>query len=303
MDEMAFHKPVLVNEVIELLGFKKFAHSKVEGKFIDATLGLGGYEFFLKDFNLSILGIDVDAESLSLAKKKLAKAGLSKNIIFERANFRNISEVAKMYGFVDVDMVLFDLGVSSYQIENFEYGLSFKYTNAPLDMRIDRQTNLVSAKDILNFFDAARLQDIFKLTLSKKIARVLALEIIKKRRERKFEKIGDLLEIVNKVVKKNNNKLHPATKVFLALRMVVNSELENLREALPLSFELLKEGGRLGVISFHSGEDRIVKNFFIGLKKDNKGIILNKKPIVPSTNEVLENPRSRSAKLRVIEKI
>ncbi len=303
MDEKAFHKPVLVSEVIKLLGFKKFAHSKTKGKFIDATVGLGGYELFLKDFNLKILGLDVDDRTLAIAKERLAKAGLLKNIIFEKANFRNISGAAEKNGFVDADIILFDLGVSSYQLDSPDYGLSFKYPKASLDMRIDRQTNLVCAKDILNFFDVGKLQDVFKLTLSKKDAYILAREIAVKRQEKKFETIEDLLEVVDRTIKKREGKLHPATKVFLALRMVVNSELENLKEALPLSFELLKKGGRLGVISFHSGEDRIVKNFFAELKKDKKGKVLTKKPIVPRAAEVLENPRSRSAKLRVVEKI
>ncbi len=303
MFEKGFHKPVLVDEVIEFLGFKKFAHSKTKGKFIDATLGLGGYELFLENFKLKILGIDVDEKSISIAKERLKKAGIVKDIVFEKANFRNISEVAKKHGFINSDIILFDLGVSSYQLESPSYGLSFKYPKAALDMRLDRQNNLVCARDILNFFDVGKLRSVFKLTLSDKDAYLLAREIVRERQENKFNTVGDLLKVVARVIRERDKRLNPATKVFLALRMVVNSEIENLKEALPLSFELLKRGGRLGVISFHSGEDRVVKKIFFDLEKEKKGKILIRKPVFPSTNEVLENPRSRSARLRIIEKI
>lgn len=302
MEGVAFHKPVLVDEVLNFLDLKKFAHSNIKGKFIDATLGLGGYEMSLQGFNLKILGIDADSKSLSLAKERLVLAGF-KDIIFERANFKDIVKIAQECGFTGADAILFDLGVSSYQFENPEYGLSFRHPNAVLDMRIDKENNAVCAKDILNFFDVNSLKKVFELTLSKRHSRLLAAEVVRRRQVESFRLVDDLLKVVERVVNKKYKKLHPATLAFLALRMVVNSELENLKEGISGAFELLKKGGRLGVISFHSGEDRVVKGFFYGLARNNFGEILTKKPIVPLPSEVLKNPRSRSAKLRVIQKL
>ncbi len=304
------HEPVLLDEVVRYLRVEKIAHLKKDGLIIDATLGLGGHSIAICAKGASVLGIEADSKSLEVARinfeKACPSADVKKNIWRKyklvHGNFKDIDKIAKKFGFENVDGILFDLGLSSYQLTLGNRGFSFANSEAFLDMRIDPQSQLVKASDLLNFLDEKKLRIVFSRVLDLKTARLISKSVIRERKYKKIEKVGDFLEIVNKVVPKTRD-INKATLPFLALRIAVNSEFENLKEALPKAFALLKKGGRLVVISFHSGEDRIVKNFFKEAFKKGSAKILTKKPIVPSDAEIKSNPASRSAKMRVLEKL
>ncbi|BCX14822.1 MAG: ribosomal RNA small subunit methyltransferase H [Patescibacteria group bacterium] len=296
------HKPVLAKEIISFLDLYKFAHSKIRGKLIDATFGLGGYEVLMKDLNLDILGIEIDQKTLKEAKARIDNLNDKKfDLHLVQGNFRNILSIARNAGFDQVDAIIFDLGISSFQLESEGYGLSFKFPESPLDMRLDKGSQITAA-DLLNTLSQKQLESLFGVVLNRSVSGRVAREVVDRRKKISFSKVADLLDLAERVMGKKG-KLHPATKIFLALRMAVNSELENLSMSLPDSFSLLKKNGRLAVVSFHSLEDRVVKNFFRKVLKEDKARLLTKKPVLPSEDEVLDNPRSRSAKLRVIEKI
>jgi 16S rRNA (cytosine1402-N4)-methyltransferase len=302
------HEPVLVEEVIELLGLEKFAHSNKRGKVIDATVGLGGHSLRILEFNIDILGLDVDQAMLDLARDKLTKAypPLLKHkkgsFSLVRANFKDIDTVAEKEGFVGCDAILFDLGISSVQLTSPLRGFSFGYPNSDLDMRIDRKTSKLSAADLVNLLSQKQLVNLFLPVLDKGLSRKVAKAIVEARRQCRITSVDDLLKTLAKVMKKKG-KTHPATKIFLALRIAVNSELDNIKIALPKAFFLLKKKGRLAVISFHSLEDRIVKNYFDRQVASKLARDLTASPIRPKTAEVVKNPSARSALLRVIEKI
>jgi len=303
MKEEVLHKPVLAERLIDLLNLSRFAHSKLRGKLIDATFGLGGYERLMTELNLDILGIEIDPKTIKEAEKVVSgfcRSRLSFRLV--QGNFRDIKDIAKKENFTEVDAIIFDLGVSSFQLDSPSYGISFRYPESPLDMRLEREISEIKASDLLNTLSESQLTSLFAVVLNENLSKRIARLVTETRKKKSFEKVKDLLELVDKLGLKKG-KLHPATKVFLALRMAVNSELENLKSALPDSFSLLKKGGRLSVISFHSGEDKIVKEFFESLRDRGLGNLLTKKPIAPFEDEILANPRSRSARLRVIEKI
>ena len=211
-------------------------------------------------------------------------------------NFKDLDSILEKYGFREVYGILFDLGVSSHQLASESRGFSFKNTKDELDMRMDKKTQKIRASDLLNSLDQKKLFQLFKIVLPEGKARNLARMVAEKRKVKKFKVVSDFLELF---ASKKGEKLHPVTLSMLALRIVVNSELENLKEALPKALKVLRKGGCLIVISFHSGEDRIVKEFF----KESGGKIITRKPILASTEEMFRNPRSRSAKMRVLEKI
>lgn len=312
----AIHQPVLLREVLDYLNVEKLAHSKGRGRIIDATFGFGGHSLEFIKRGIEVLGIELDEEVLEIARKRIEKAFFDKHqevktcpipedklresYILVCGNFKDIDEIAKRYGFNEVDAILFDLGVTTGQLISPTRGFSFSNPSAPLDMRIDKKGQGVTAADLLNSLDERNLVKLFSAVLSRGQSIILARKVIRMRSQRKFEKVSDFLEVVGW---EKTGRLHPATKAFLALRIAVNSELENLREALPKAFGLLKIGGRMAVISFHSGEERLVKRFFKDLEIQKCGLTLSKKPIVPSESEIRLNPKSRSAKMRVIEKI
>lgn len=303
MKDKTLHRPVLAREMIDFLNLSRFAHSKKRGKLIDATFGLGGYERLMVDFDLDILGIEIDPRTINQAQKKLASFKKRFNCRLVQGNFRDIKRIASKEGFTDVDAIIFDLGVSSFQLDSRLYGLSFKYPEAPLDMRLEKEVSALTAADLLNTLDESQLISLFEVVLERGLSKKIAKGVIEIRKNKKFAKVGDLLELINLVLPERKGKLHPATRIFLALRMAVNSELDNLKVALPDSFSLIKKRGRLAVISFHSGEDRVVKNFFGNMSDLGHGVLITKKPITPGNDEVFSNPRCRSAKLRIIEKI
>lgn len=309
-DLKATHKPVLASEVNQYLLVKQNAHLKSKAVYIDATVGMGGHSKAIVGAGCFVLGIDADSESLDKANKVLKQAcpapfksnKRGKCFKLIHGNFRNIDRIAGDLKLDHVSGILFDLGVSSVQLTSSSRGFSFQNPSSELDMRIDRQRQSVKASDILNALSLKQLQALFEVVLEKHWAIKLAKKVFERRKEKKFEKVGDLLEVTDRFRPKKKD-LHRATLPFLALRIAVNSELENLKESLPKSLDLLKVGGRLAVISFHSGEDRLVKEFIVKAKNNKLARVVTKKPIKPSEDEIVSNYKARSAKLRVIEKI
>lgn len=302
------HKPVLVEEVMKLLGLHD-TNLRSGSKYIDATLGLGGHSLNFLKKNVSVLGIDADPESLEIAESRLKVAcpTLNKNVqgpnfIPALGNFRDIDKIARANNFEGVSGILMDLGISSYQLDFGKRGFSFTETG-DLDMRLDPSASGVKASDLLNALNRGALIALFDRVLENtKESKRIADSVISYRQSKLFSSVDEFVELVNGVGFKSR-KWEPATLPFLALRIAVNSEIDNLEEALPKAFSLLSRNGRLGVISFHSLEDSLVKSFMKGKNESGEGKILTKKPIRPSDDEVYQNPRARSAKLRVIEKI
>lgn len=290
------HISVLTRETIRFLAPKRGEN------FIDATLGFGGHaQLILAKITPQgrLLGIDQDREALAAAKTKLKKYHSS--IDFVQANFAEIGLLALKWQ-KQIDGILFDLGVSSYQLTSDVRGFSFQ-SDSPLDMRMSPESQRVSAGDIVNRWPKDRLKKIFQQLGEEPLAGKIASEIVYARKKTPIETTSDLVAVISRAIPAKillKSKKHFATNVFRALRMAVNDELNCLESALKQSAQILSPGGRLVVISFHSLEDRIVKNFF----RDSQTLeVLTAKPITPSPKEIQENPRSRSAKLRAAIKI
>jgi 16S rRNA (cytosine1402-N4)-methyltransferase len=309
------HEPVLLDEVVAYLDPEKIAHSKKNICFIDATVGFAGHakEFVKK--RVFVLGIDTDESTLKEAEKVLEEACPSHHdtmvgplFKLTHGNFKDIAEIVKRENIQNVYGILIDLGVSTPQLTSDTRGLSFQNREAELDMRLDTKTSQVRGLELLNALNESQLHDLFDAVMEYRDTRSLVTMIVRKRNQTPFKTVGDFLEVIESVRQRNkwdrNTKsIHPATLPFMALRMAVNSELENIKEALPGAFSVLEKNGRLAVISFHSGEDAIVKDFMRQKETDGFGTILTKKPIVPTDSELQRNPRARSAKLRVLEKM
>lgn len=291
------HQPVMLREVVQLLAPKK------NQNFIDATLGLGGHAQALLEKTGpqgKLLGIDWDREMLEVSRQNLEIFG--KRVILVNDNFVYLDEIVSEQGFRDIAGILFDLGLASPQIDNASRGFSFQ-KDGPLDMRMGNQNK--TAADIVNQSTPQELERIFRQYGEERYSRLVAKTIVQTRRQRKIKRTLELVEIIKSAVPEysQHGRIHPATRVFQALRIAIGDELNNLSFALPRAFDTIAVGGRIIVISFHSLEDRIVKNYFRDLSSQDKGKILTKKPIIPTAEEAKSNPRSRSAKLRVIEKI
>ena len=283
----AVHTPVLPQEVLEFLKIQP------EGKYIDATVGEGGHAREIIRRGGKLLGIDQDPEILEQAKKRLGK-----DAVLVRGNFKDIESIAQENGFTEADGIIFDLGISSWHLRNSGRGFSFQ-RNEPLDMRADPSLS-VTAADLLNGLTTDELEKLFQKFGEEKRARQLALAVVRARSLRPFRTTADLVGVAEKVVRRD--RIHPATRIFQALRIAVNDEVGNLRSVLPRAFEVLKTGGHLVVVSFHSLEDREVKNFFQRMESSDQGIILTDKPLRPRPAEVSQNPQSRSARLRAMER-
>jgi 16S rRNA (cytosine1402-N4)-methyltransferase len=240
-----------------------------------------------------VLGIDLDPKNIEVIKKRLK----GENFKVVHGNFIDIDEIAKENAWTPVSGILFDLGVTNIHLKDLERGFSFENPEAPLDMRIDEESQGVKAADLLNVLREDQLETLFGTVLEWGAARWLTKRVIFQRSERPISKISDMLEIC-KGLKIGKPGLNEATLPFLALRIAVNSELDNLQGALPKAFEMLEEGGRLVVISFHSKEDEIVKDFMrkVGATE------ITHKPVTAGYEETSINRRARSAKMRVIEK-
>ena len=303
------HKSVLLNECIEGLNIKK------EGIYVDGTLGGGGhsYEILRKlSPNGRLIGIDRDKDALNAASKKLNEFN---NFTTVHAN---ILEILKNLGIQGVDGILLDLGVSSYQLDEASRGFSYM-NDAPLDMRMNREDK-ISAYEVVNNYSEEKLSRIFFDYGEERYSKSIAKKICKVREENKISTTLELVEVIKSAMPSSalNEKQHPAKRVFQAIRIEVNEELTKLKQAVEDSIKALNNGGRLAIITFHSLEDKIVKHTYEDMQgrctcpKDfpvcvcnyiSYGRIVNKKPIISNEEELKENPRARSAKLRIFERI
>ncbi len=281
------HIPVLKDEAIE--GLKVISG----GTYIDATLGAGGHAKEIIRAGGKLLGIDQDTDALAVAKENLK--GLDAVIV--QGNFRDIANIASTNGFSQVDGVLFDLGVSSIQLDSVERGLSFRFTDAPLDLRMNARHGDTAAQ-LVNRATEEELYDIFSVLGEEQLARRIARAVYRTRSVSQVQKVGDLVGIIANIVPNEIARQGVLARVFQGLRIAVNDELGSLKAGLNGAQMLLKPGGRLVVISFHSLEDRIVKLFMKGEGWN----MLTHHPIRPTEEEICTNRRSRSAKLRIAER-
>ncbi len=303
---LSFHTPVLLKESIDYLNVKSGE------KYIDCTLGGGGHSGRIAELGGKVLSIDQDEEAIAAVAAKFQiskfnfqnndqKANFKYRIIkikenwkIVKGNFANIEEIAKETGFTDAAGILFDLGVSSHQLEDKARGFSFD-SDAELDMRMDKDLE-VKASDLIKILSKKELYKIFRDYGEEEKAWNVAVEIVKTRKRQEIRSCRQLSDICRKVG-------GSATKVFQALRIQINDELGSLRQGLIEALSVLKSNGRIVVISFHSLEDRIVKNQFKDWQTQKLGRVLTEKPISPQENEIEKNTRARSAKMRVFEKI
>ncbi|MEK7510542.1 MAG: 16S rRNA (cytosine(1402)-N(4))-methyltransferase RsmH [Patescibacteria group bacterium] len=289
------HISVLREKVLEYLNPQK------NENFIDCTIGEGGHAFAILEKNGpkgKLLGIDWDPNQLRNLRLKIKN--FKDRIILVHDNFAHLKEIVKATNFRPVHGILFDLGMSFNQIEQSGRGFSFQ-KDEPLDMRYSLD-NPMSAEKIINYHSRTDLERVLKEYGQERFAREIAQEIVQERMKKPIKKTFQLVRLIENATPRwyQRQRIHPATKTFQALRIAVNDELENLKLVLSQAASLLTQGGRMAVVSFHSLEDRIVKNF---LRLEPSLQILTRKPIVASFEERKKNPRSRSAKLRAAKKI
>ncbi|MFQ5683653.1 MAG: 16S rRNA (cytosine(1402)-N(4))-methyltransferase RsmH [Candidatus Binatia bacterium] len=305
------HEPVMDREVMELL------KPEAGKKYLDGTLGGGGHAkklLALSGSSGQLLGLDWDEDAITAARQELK--GFGDRLIARRANFRRAGEVLKEIGWDHVDGILLDLGLSSHQVNTPVRGFSFK-VEARLDMRMDRR-QLVDAHRVVNTYAVSELERILREYGEEPHAHRIALAINRQRNQRVIETTHDLAELVLRVTGKRGGNIHAATRTFQALRIEVNRELENLAGFLEHGYELIVPKGRMGVISFHSLEDRLVKHAFRKWSRNclcppkaplcrcgwsRKARLLTRKAMLPTEEEVRHNPRARSARLRAVERI
>lgn len=286
----------MLEEVLLYLDVKKDAW------FIDCNLGGGGHTGAILERGGRVVGIDLDPDAIAQVTKEYPQEISSKRLVLVQTNFINVDQVIGNLGIGPVAGVLFDLGVSTYQLETPQRGFSFNL-DAPLDMRMDKSSR-VTATDLVNGLHEDELAQLFWKLGEERFSRQIAKKIVDARKMKKIETTDQLAQVILSVRKRGkSDRTHPATRVFQALRIAVNDELNSLKTALPKAFEILSLRGRLVVISFHSLEDRIVKDFFKSQAEMGSAKLLTKKPVLPSEEEVQKNPRSRSGKLRAIEKL
>ncbi len=296
----SYHDPVLPIESVEALNIKK------EGVYVDATYGGGGHsKLILQKLGAKghLLGFDQDEDALSNVIE-------NERFTFVHHNFKHLKKFLRLHGYPKVDGVLADLGVSSHQLDDAERGFSFRF-DTDLDMRMNQQGDITAA-DILNEYSAEDLQNVFSLYGEVRNSKSLAQLIVNERRSKPLKRIADFLTVIDPLVRGNRNRY--LAQVFQALRIEVNDEIAVLKTFLEDALAILKPGGRLVIIAYHSLEDRLVKHFFKSGNftgeyiKDFYGNIerpfkiITKKAIIPSDEEIRKNPRARSAKMRVAEK-
>jgi 16S rRNA (cytosine1402-N4)-methyltransferase len=294
------HIPVLADVLAEQINLPQ------DAAMVDATIGQGGHSLlFGKRLGpeAAIIGLDVDTNAIQRAQSVLQQ--LKCRVILIQSNFADLADVVRQQGFEKVDFILADLGVCSAQLADNQLGLSFLH-NMQLDMRLDKRLKTTAA-DIVNSADEKTLADLIYKFGQERASRRIARFIVERRRREPVTTTGQLASIVSSALTKGGrrqwSRIHPATRTFQALRIAVNNEMDNLAKLLFSAPELLDKNGYVAVISFHSLEDGLVKMSF--KDNQNKGIyrIITKKPITPSRSETLQNPRARSAKLRIAQRI
>jgi len=295
------HTSVLLHESIDGLDIKK------GDIFVDGTLGNGGHLLEVANRfgnDVVMIGIDLDPEAITRARERLGS--LVTTVSYAQGNFRNIDSILLSLGVTQVDKILLDIGLSSNQFEESGRGFSFQ-RDEPLIMSFKKNVTEsdLTASEIVNTWDMENIQAILSGYGEEQFAWKIAKTIVARREKKPIETTFDLVEIIKIATPKfyHHRKIHPATKTFQALRIAVNDELENLKEGLKKCFEVLNVGGRVAVISFHSLEDRIVKRFFKEKEEGLRGERVNKKPIIATVVETQDNPRARSAKLRILKKL
>lgn len=307
------HKSVMTKEVTDYLVTDR------KGIYVDATLGLGGHTQAIMEhtaYKCRVIGLDVDEEAISISADLLSK--YKSQLVLRNSNFSEIDTVLEDLDIELADGIVADLGMSSFQIDSSERGFSFMRDEA-LDMRMDPRLRF-TAHDLVNEMSVDEISKVLKIYGEEKWAKRIAKHIVESRKEKPIETSAELAKLVSGAIPKKFHpaKIHPATKTFQALRIAVNNELDNIKEFLDKAVSLLKPGGRLVVISFHSLEDRLVKSTFqrlsnpcvcppgmpeCGCGKKSEIKIITRSPVTPGQDEILDNSRARSAKLRVGEKI
>ncbi|HID97560.1 MAG TPA: 16S rRNA (cytosine(1402)-N(4))-methyltransferase RsmH [Thermodesulfobacteriaceae bacterium] len=291
----SIHASVMVDEIMEGL------YIRPGGVYVDATTGMGGHIQAILQRHPEvemIIGFDMDAETIDKARERLASFGSRVHLI--HSNFCSLPDILYAEEMDSVDGILMDLGLSSYQLERSGRGFSF-LRDEPLDMRMNR-FGTVTAADMVNRMPENRLAELFRSYGEERWARRIAKKIVERRSRNPVLTSADLARIVAEAIPRrfHPRRIHPATRVFQALRIAVNTELENLKSALDYFPTCLKKGGRLCIISFHSLEDRLVKHAF---RNDVRLNPLTRKPMTPGQQEIMQNPRARSAKLRIAERV
>ncbi len=290
---MITHVPVMLEEILELLKVKK------SGIYVDATVGLGGHAegILRRSEGCSLVGIDRDSEAIEGAGKRLKNY----NVHLVRDRFSNMEAVVKDLGYEKVDGILLDLGVSSLQLKSEGRGFSF-LKDEPLDMRMDREQRLTAAA-IVNEYSEKDLADVLWRYGEERFSRRIARAIVHVRAKRPIKTCSELSRIIEKTVPGRRGRIHSSTRTFQALRIEVNRELAELKMAMDAGIHILKSSGRFCVLSYHSLEDRIVKHSFKEFASKGLVTIITKRPRIPGKEERDSNPSSRSAKLRVAEKL
>ncbi|MFA9408995.1 MAG: 16S rRNA (cytosine(1402)-N(4))-methyltransferase RsmH [Candidatus Dadabacteria bacterium] len=307
------HIPVMTEEVLDNL------ITREDGLYVDATLGLGGHTKAILDYTnyqSRIIGLDVDEEAIAIASNNLPK--YKSNVVFRNSNFSEIDRVLLDLEIEEVDGIVADLGMSSFQLDSSQRGFSF-IRDERLDMRMDARLRF-TAFDLVNEMSVDEISKVLKVYGEERWSRRIAKRIVQTREDKPISTSAELANLVYEAIPRKFHpaRIHPATKTFQAFRIAVNHELDNIEEFIGKAIPLLKTGGRLVIISFHSLEDRIVKNLFqnlhspcicppdlpmCGCGKKSEINIITRSPLIPSEEEVMNNPRSRSAKMRVGEKL
>ncbi|OGJ38637.1 MAG: 16S rRNA (cytosine(1402)-N(4))-methyltransferase [Candidatus Pacebacteria bacterium RIFOXYB1_FULL_39_46] len=296
------HQPVMLKEAIDALQVKA-------GRwYVDATFGRGGHSQAILDQGGRVVGLDFDEQTIDLARRRFSEALENNSLILVRENFDKLTQIIEQLKQEKVLSgqiwgILFDFGTSTDQLMAEDRGLSFEHRQAKLDMRLDNRLG-VKASDLLKVLTVKQLTQIFEDLGGEEQAKKIAKAIVRVRENNPadLEVVGSLVALISANKSRRSGHLHPATKVFQALRIAVNDELDNIERVLPQALALVNPGGRIVTIAFHEGEDRPVKQIFAEWEEQEKGVRISKKPIQPTETEINQNPRSRSAKLRIFER-